>query len=145
MNEKELRKILKQKQKEVAEAEKAYNRIKYDKQISSFADTLGNSPEVLKLIQTEDLNADDCRLLANIIGKKIRPIYKNFSETIMQNQQRRKNKNQTRNERRHREETTRMQPGNPTTNMAVKPATVLPSHTNPQTHGPKAETDGRQY
>ena len=130
MNEKELRKILQTKQKEVEEAAKAYNRMKYDKHLRYFSDTFTNSPELLELIQSEKLSADDCKLLAGVMVKKIRPIYRNFTDVIERNRQRRNKKNQARNERRHKADVKPVTTTANTTNnnTAVKQAAV---HTSP--------------
>ena len=100
MNEKELRKLILEKQKEVEATQLEYDRVHYSKQVEIFKETLGDSIDVLNLIKTEELTTEDCRLLASIMAKKIRPIYRNFAETITQNKERRKRKNEVRNEHR---------------------------------------------
>ena len=126
MNEKELKKLLKTKQKEAEEAKKAYVRVKYAKHLKHFSDTFMDSQEILELIQSEELSADDCKLLAGIMAKKIRPIYKNFTDVIERNRQHRIKKNQARNERRHKADIKPITTTATTTknNTAVKSATV---------------------
>ena len=118
MNEKELRKLLTEKQKEMEAAQREYYRIHYARQIRSFTNALSNCPELTDLILTENLSSDDCKLLGELIGKKIRPIYRNFTDYIAKNQERRKSKNRARNERRHSSEITENQPLTSTVNMA---------------------------
>lgn len=118
MNEKELRKLLTEKQKEMEAAQREYELVHYSRQLSVFGEVFEKSPDVLELIQKEDLTYDDCKLLANVMAKKIRGIYKNFAEMVSQNQTRRKNKNLARYERRHNSD---------------KPATYTISGTNPST------------
>ena len=101
MNEKELHKLIAKKQAEMEQAQLEYDQVHYSRQLRAFAVTFSESIEVLKLIQTEGLTADDCKLLARIMAKKIRPIYRNFAEIIGKNQEDRRRKNQARNERRH--------------------------------------------
>ena len=146
MNEKELRKLLTEKQREMEAAQREYELVHYSRQLKVFGEIFEKSPEVLTLIQSEEMTYDDCRLLANIMSKKIRPIYKNFADTIMQNQNRRKNKNKVRNERRHGEDSISTKTTVTMSNTAVKPVTAnSPSHANPQSHENSAEADGRQY
>ena len=100
MNEKELRRLLVEKQKEMEAAQREYEQAHYSRQLSIFGDTFSKSPDVLKLIQSEELTPDDCRLLAGIMSKHIRGIYKNFAEKIEQNKEHRQQKNASRRKRR---------------------------------------------
>ncbi len=100
MDEKELRKQLAIKQAEMEKAQREYDKVHYSKQIKTFANTLCDSNELLALIQSESLNADDCRLLAGMMAKRMGDIYHAFAEIIRKNQERRKSKNQLRASRR---------------------------------------------
>ena len=145
MNEKELRKLLKTKQKEMKEAEKAYNRMKYDKQISIFSDVISSCPELLDIISNNSLAADDIRLFANKVVYHIKPIYNKYSDQIAANQMKRKKKNQTRKQCRHSDTITTTQTITTKPNTAVSPATTSPAQTKPQTREGRVAADGRQY
>lgn len=147
MNEKELKKLLIEKQHEMEAAQREYERAHYSKHLRYFSDTFTNSLELLELIQSEKLSADDCKLLAGVMVKKIGPIYRNFTDVIERNRQRRNKKNQARNERRHKADvkpvtTTATTPKD---NTAVKQAAV---HTSPivqKQPGEITATGKRQY
>ncbi len=145
MNEKELRKLLKTKQKEMEEAAKAYNRMKYDKQISIFTDAISSSPELLEIISNNSLATDDIRLFANKVVYHIKPIYNKYSDQIAANQTQRKKKNETRKQRRHSDTITTTQTTTTTHNTAVSPTATTPSQNIPQTREGRVAADGRQY
>lgn len=145
MNEKELKKLLKTKQKEMEEAAKAYNRMKYDKQISIFTDAISSSPELLEIISNNSLATDDIRLFANKVVIHIKPIFNKYAEEIAANQMKRKKKNQTRKQCRHSDTITTTQTTTTTHNMAVSPAATSPTQTIPQTREGRVAADVRQY
>ena len=145
MNEKELKKLLKTKQKEMEEAAKAYNRMKYDKQISIFTDAISSSPELLEIISNNSLATDDIRLFANKVVIHIKPIFNKYAEEIAANQMKRKKKNQTRKQCRHSDTITTTQTTITTQNTAVSHATTTPTQTIPQTREGRVAADGRQY
>ncbi len=100
MNEKELRKLISDKQKEMEEAQKAYVRIHYDRQIRAFADELSASIDLLELMHKYKLTADDARIFARMVAENIKTIFNTFAQDISANQARRKRKNDARTVRR---------------------------------------------
>ncbi len=137
MNEKELRKLIIEKRSEMEAAQKAYLRVHYDRQLTALSETLANSQEVLDLINEEELTKDDCVLLAGLMSKRIKAIYRNFSEIIEKNKSRRKNKNLARNERRHQADI-----GN---NTADVPDKKVPAQTTRTIIRDNTATDIRKY
>ena len=100
MNDKELKKLLSDKQKEMEKMLQEYEHIKYEKQIRAMCEGIQNSPDVLGLIKEKNLNSSDAKLLGRMVAKKIVPIYRNFADLIESNQARRTQKNEKRKVRR---------------------------------------------
>ncbi|MBQ8947157.1 MAG: hypothetical protein IJ058_10145 [Lachnospiraceae bacterium] len=102
MKEKELRKILTEKQKEIEKVQREYETMKYVNQINAICDEIRKSPAIISIIKEKDLNACEARLLGACIATKISDIYTDSAEEIDKNKERRIRKNEARKERRAR-------------------------------------------
>lgn len=102
MKEKELRKILTEKQKEIEKVQREYETLKYVNQINAICDEIRKSPAIISIIKAKDLNTCEARLLGACIATKISDIYTDSAEEIDKNKERRIRKNEARKERRAR-------------------------------------------
>lgn len=145
MKEKELRKILTEKQKEIEKVQREYETLKYVNQINAICDEIRKSPAIISIIKAKDLNTCEARLLGACIATKISDIYTDSAEEIDKNKERRSRKNEARKERRARKAD-----GESVSNTANQSASVnrstmvktLPDHTG---MGGAGDEQMRQY
>ncbi len=100
MNIRELELLLQTKKTEFEAAQKEVNRAKYSKQLSIFSEMISTNDEMVNLIVSQNLTADDCKIFASKLLNDLSSIYANYEDDIRKNQQRRLKKNKARNEKR---------------------------------------------
>ncbi len=97
MNIKELELLLQTKKTEFETAQKEVNKAKCSKQLSIFSEIISTNDELVSLIISQNLTADDCKILASKLLNDISSIYEKYEADIRKNQQRRFKKNKARN------------------------------------------------
>ncbi len=100
MTNQEIQRLLEKKKNELSALEQELNRTKYSRHVSALIDPINNSSEVIKVINDNHLNPDDCRYVGEQIATRFSGLYKNFAPKIAERQERRNRKNQARKERR---------------------------------------------
>ena len=103
INEREIRKQLEAKQKELLEIQKQYDAMKYSRQIRVFADCIVKSEALINIIRTDKLNGDDVAILADKIIIHLNAIYSKYRNEILENQTKRLKKNEAKRSRRSRQ------------------------------------------
>lgn len=132
MKEKELRKILAEKQKEIEKVQREYESLRYVNQINAIVDEIQKSTVILNVIKDNNLNASDARLLGASVANRIGDIYKDSADEIDKNQLRRSRKNEARKERRARKADRESVSNTAAQSASVNSSTMvktLPDHT----------------
>ena len=99
INEKDLRRKLQEKQKELDMIQQELDAAKYEKILSAFSAGICSSDRVIPLLKAHNLNADDARYFGSVIGKHIDELYPSVADAIGRRQAERFKKNEARKER----------------------------------------------
>ncbi|MBQ8946465.1 MAG: hypothetical protein IJ058_06560 [Lachnospiraceae bacterium] len=145
MKEKELRKILAEKQKEIEKVQREYESLRFVNQINAIIDEIKKSTAVISVIKDNNLNASDARLLGASVANRIGEIYKDSADEIDKNQLRRSRKNEARKERRARKADRESVSNTANQSASVNRSTMvktLPDHTG---MGGAGDEQMRQY
>ena len=105
INEREIRKQLEAKQKELMEIQHQYDAMKYSRQIRMFSDRIIKSEALINIIRSDKLNGDDVAILADKIIIHLNAIYSKYRNEILENQTKRLKKNEAKRSRRSRQKT----------------------------------------
>lgn len=100
INEREIRKQLEAKQKELLEIQHQYDAMKYSRQIRMFSDHIVKSEALINIIRTDKLNGDDVAILADKVLIHMNAIYSKYRNEIIENQAKRQKKNEAKRSRR---------------------------------------------
>ena len=100
INEKEIRKQLEAKQKELQEIQQQYDAMKYSRQIQALSERIVKSDALMKIIRADKLNSDDTILFADKIVIHLNAIYSKYRGEIMDNQAKRMKRNEAKRSRR---------------------------------------------
>lgn len=132
INEKEIKKQLEAKRKELLEIQQQYDQMRYSKQMKAVSDVIIKSPDLLKIIVADKLNADDAGLFAQKITFHINGIYGKYREEILLNQTKRISRNQARKSRRNKPNATKLQEKKPVHEKAKpQPDMTVPAPAKP--------------
>ncbi len=145
MKEKELRKILTEKQKEIEKVQRKYETVKYVNQINAICDEIRKSSAIINIIKEKDLNTCEARLLGAGIADRIGDVYMDCADIIDKNKVRRIQKNEARKERRARK-TVRVSDSNTAViEASVKDSGIVKTLPNITEGGGPGRAKMRQY
>jgi hypothetical protein len=105
INEREIRKQLEAKQKELMEIQQQYDAMKYSRQMQAVSDRIVKSEALINIIRTDKLNGDDVARFADKILLHLNAIYGKYRNEILENQAKRLKKNEAKRSRRSRQKT----------------------------------------
>lgn len=103
MTEQEIKKLIEQKQAELAKLQTSIEQIQYQKHVDAFMKNFnvqGIQNQLINTIKEQSLNPSDCSLFSKKICDNLSSIYNLVSEDIISNQTKRQLKNDARNKRR---------------------------------------------
>ena len=127
INEREIRKQLEAKQKELLEIQHQYDAMKYSRQIRMFSDHIVKSEALINIIRTDKLNGDDVAILADKVLIHMNAIYSKYRNEILENQAKRLKKNEAKRSRRSRQKALIKEVKPPKTSQTMH----LDQHKNP--------------
>ena len=100
INEREIRKQLEAKQKELMEIQQQYDAMKYSRQMQAVSDRIIKSEALINIIRSDKLNGDDVARFADKILLHLNAIYGKYRNEILENQAKRLKKNEAKRSRR---------------------------------------------
>lgn len=103
INERDIRKQLEAKQKELMEIQHQYDAMKYSRQMQAVSDRIVKSEALINIIRTDKLNGDDVARFADKILLHLNAIYGKYRNEILENQTKRLKKNEAKRSRRSRQ------------------------------------------
>lgn len=91
--ERNLRKQLEKMRKETEALEQEYFRMKFEKQIQAFCTAMQASDALFDIINDNDLNVEDVKLLAKLLNTSLKKFYKHCEPQLIANREKRSRKN----------------------------------------------------